>query len=291
MTTGGKNLSDLAIINSSSKPQQQKDIFTVTIKAIKSSGAVVEMPNGETGWLPAYEIDANFREYQDFKAQGKDYLGKTIPVIKLSDRYGQKNIVSCIRVDNDPWEEVYSWKDNEVLIMEVTGINESQVIGLIKPGIRAMIWLDTLKRILPISWGEFAKPLIGDEVAGYFHPNSVDHENRILILDIVSYARSLGSVSKALMSSIIELETQNSSSQINAQIENSLIRSRFQDALFKNIQYVLIVDDDDVFRNSLKNFINQKGCTVIDCRSESEASLKIKERKADFHLGAVFPTV
>jgi len=265
-----------------------KNVFTVIVMELKSSGALVEMPNGEMGWIPAFEIDANFKEHQDFRNIGKEYLNKKLSVIRIEDHHGQTNIVSHIRVNQDPWDEVLTWKENTVLTMEISTSNELKVIGIIKPGIRGEIKTDSLKGLLPNSWGDFARPLIGDEVAGHFHANAVNYSSRILTLDMVGYIKSLNTVSKLLVPSPTEFEVGSSSYQINTPSENDLIRSRFKSIVLKNIHYILLVDDDDSFRNSLKSFLEEeKHCEVIDCKSETDAIEKIKGRKTDFHLAII----
>jgi len=169
------------------------------IEELKASGAIVRLPDGQTAWLPAYEMYADFKLHEDFRERGKDQVGKEIDVIEINMAFSNRQkCVSYIRVNDDPWKHVGYWNDRSVKVMEVSAIIGNWVLGIISPGINAKISLNSTKGLLPESWNHFERPLPGDEAAGWFCKDKVDNDNRFVILDFAGYVRSQVSVKDAL---------------------------------------------------------------------------------------------
>ncbi|MFA5191247.1 MAG: response regulator [Verrucomicrobiia bacterium] len=258
------------------------------ITQIKASGAVVKLigpAEEQDAWLPGHEMYADFHLHQDFRERAQDLLGKEIEVVELGSAFGQRQkLVSHVRVANDPWNAVASWKDGEIKVMEVTAVTKGRAIGLIRPGIRAEVDLEGLEDLLPSSWGNFARPIIGDEVAGFFCLRNADAEKRVVVLDVSGYVRS----PVALADAVASVDTAAAIEAV-APAEHLLEfdSSLHQDPPVEDINRILFVDDDKCLLTAISKFLTSMGCTVVACGTEEEATSAIRNREEDFDLAVI----
>jgi CheY-like chemotaxis protein len=207
-------------------------------------------------------------------------------VVQFEVGFGRDEImVSHIRVENDPWQEVSNWTDGEVKVMEVLARTGTQALGLIQPGIRGRVRFNsggTLWR----GWGKFGVPLPGDEIAGCFRTGRVDQANRIVELDVPGYV-----CSEVLISEVLRAETEDIAALPNNVISEAddveSDRSRFQRSALGNISRVLIVGDDGPFLNSISGFLVELGFNVTACETAGRAQEACAQTPQPFDLAII----
>ncbi|MHC4481038.1 MAG: hypothetical protein ACYS1C_08755, partial [Planctomycetota bacterium] len=172
-----------------SLPQRRpgREVLEATVREIKASGALVELPDGQEAWLPACEIHADFHPHEDLRDRPDPRPGRQLDVVGFGAAFGgRRRLVSHIRVSDDPWDAVAAWQDGQIKAMEVTATTAARAIGLIAPGIHAEVHLPALEEQLPPRWRGIGRPLVADEVAGVFRHENVDHDKRIVLLDVAA---------------------------------------------------------------------------------------------------------
>ena len=235
-------------------------------------------------WLPGREMFPDFRPVEDFCARAAHLLNQEIEVVELGSAFGQGHkLVSHVRVANDPWSNVAAWNDGDIKVMEVTAVTGERAIGFIQPGIRAEFVLATTHPLLPYSWGNFAKPAIGDELAGFFRRHHVDNQNRVVALDIEGYVRSRVAVADNLVS-VEALRVIDVAARAPKEHDTNHF---FADRRMKDIHTVLFVNDDDSFRKGVSELLSSKGCKVVASGTLNQALRAISEREEDFDLAII----
>lgn len=261
------------------------------VKELKASGALVELPDGQTARLPVYEIYPDFKPYEDFHERAKDLVGQEIEVIEIQDpirsRSGQR-LVSYIRAKDDPWKGVSSWSEGDVKVMEVVAKTKERVMGIVSPGIRAEILLKPAWELLKVpSWQRFGSPLVGDEVAGLFHKDGIDEQNHIVTFDYAGFVRSGISVKKLL--SLYGQETVGAFTTVdNLHFGDSVGQGDLGNLrVLHGVDSILIVDDDKVFLNSLRTFLESRVRKAVACETYEDAVNAIKADSAEFDLAII----
>jgi len=250
--------------------EQESQILICRVKYIRSSGALVELPDRRVGWMPAQETYPDFKPHDDFPKRARELQDMDIEVVELGTTFGgRQTLVSHVRARNDPWTSIATWRNGDVKVMEVGTTTKTHAIGVIEPGIRARVRVEA-SSMLPQSWNGFDMPLPGDTVAGFFYQDQVDHDNRIVELDYAAYVRSEVSVGNILSPSLGN-SAPSASSTDSSSCEYGSDRRATAKAALRDIQTVLIVDDDRSFLGSLCNFMNGLGCQVLSADSQAGA--------------------
>jgi signal transduction histidine kinase/CheY-like chemotaxis protein len=271
------------------KKTSEPEKLVVIVKTLKPSGALVDLPGGESAFLPGHEMFPDFKPYEDFRERGKSLRGKKIEAVEFQDpiRSDQK-LVSHIRATNDPWKNVSTWSDGDIKVMEVDAKTKDRVMGIIDPGIRAEVLLNPAWEVLKSeSWKRFGTPLVGDEIAGIFHENKIDNQNRIVILDYANIIQSHMSIKKFL--SLYDIETITVLNRLN-NLFNRNVKNKDEFEIFKNLRgigNILLVDNDTVFLNSLREFLEGRARRVIACETYGDALREIKNYTDDLDMAII----
>jgi signal transduction histidine kinase/DNA-binding response OmpR family regulator len=266
------------------------EILTAIIREIKTSGAWVTLKDGRRRWLPGTELYADLKPHDDFIARAQGLTGKEIPVIELTgDSLGFKHgIVSHVRAGNDPWLQVKTWLNSALKIMEITATTPSRAIGLISPGIRGEIRLDTLSGLNP-PWSDFAVPLPGDEVAAFFSSNRIDNLLRLITLDYSGYIQSSVGLKDVLLDAPVSLGAASSSSPLGLYTDQWTTAIHAYD--LRHIKSILIVDNDPGILQLSELFsTDYKVCACSDMDSArriiDDQEFRIDLAILDLHLGS-----
>lgn len=272
----------------SQEDQSPEQVLRGVVKEVKAGGARVELPHGEIGWLPGNEMYADFKPHDDFRERGSGLEGTEIEVIKVaSDFDDDQTLVSHIRVENDPWDAVASWQDGEVLVMEVVSLTGVRALGIVEPGVRAEVRLDAMDDLLPASWKGFQKPLPGDEVAGRFEIDEVDHRNRVITLDFAGYVRDDVSLQHVLLPSVAGTRGGDVASRRAESGPPTSEQNFWANAELRSIKEILVVDDNRPFLEPLCGFLISKGCEVVGCVSYDEAEHVVSDPDSEFDLALI----
>lgn len=132
------------------------------IKRLRSRGARVALPS------VAAELVADIKPGQDLREVSSWCEGDWLPVVAYAEvEHGKRTqkLVSHIRIRYDPWNKVAGWQEDVVKTKEVTMVTAAGALGLIEPGIRGQVLLDTLKPVSPPHLRNFSRILPGDVVA------------------------------------------------------------------------------------------------------------------------------
>ena len=273
--------------NRADEPEKMK----VRVKEVKALGVMVALSDDQTAWLPVHEIYPDFKPHEDFRMRAKDLLGQEIEVIEIQDpirsRSGQR-LVSYIRAKDDPWKGVASWSEGDVKVMEVVAKTKERVMGIVPPGVRAELLLKSAWELLKVpSWQRFGSPLVRDEVAGLFHKDGIDEQNRIVAMDYAGFVRSGISVKKLL--SLYGQETVGAFTEVdNLHFGDSVGQGDLGNLrTLHGVDSILIVDDDVVFLNSLRVFLESRVSKVVACETYKDAADAIEAGNADFDLAII----
>ena len=122
------------------------------IKRLRSRGARVALPS------VAAELVADIKPGQDLREVSSWCEGDWLPVVAYAEvEHGKRTqkLVSHIRIRYDPWNKVAGWQEDVVKTKEVTMVTAAGALGLIEPGIRGQVLLDTLKPVSPPPSSQF----------------------------------------------------------------------------------------------------------------------------------------
>jgi CheY-like chemotaxis protein len=244
--------------------ENERAVLKAYVEDIRASGALVSLSNGQRAWLPAEELYADYNPHSiKFRDRARDLKGKEITVVVYAIAFPREILVSHIRVGNDPWKIVATWRDGDIKIIDVFVKTKKRAIGIIKPGIRACIRFCE-RSLLPPSWNSFDVPLPGDEIAGYFHKKQIDESHRMVELDYAGYIQSNVSLTD-ILTEPVDSETF-SINKLSLDVSETE-KSRREVGTFNRI---LIVDDDKPFLDALGCYMTDLGCQVFACLTEEE---------------------
>jgi len=267
------------------EPRKQK----ARVKELKASGAVVRLPGRKRAWLPGHEMYPNFKPFEDFRERGKGLVGTLLDVVEFQDPIeSSQTLVSHIRATNDPWKSVLSWSKGEVKIMEVVSKTRKRVMGITPSGVRAEVFLEPVREALESpSWQGFGTPLVGDEIAGVFHKDKVDEQNRTVTLDYAGFIQSgitindLFSLYGQEITAASVITYDESSENIEGRYELGNIRALHE------IDSILLVDDESVFLHSLEEFLKSRVGKVLACETYIDAAKALEEHGDDLDLAII----
>jgi len=242
--------------------------FDVKIKKITARGLRVELEDGSEGWLPAdewsyeqgvWEQDQSELKQDDLicvvawgKALEEDLLG-------LSQR----------RVERNPWDNVTSSWYGQRKHFAVTRLLRRYAIGEIEPGLQARIDLqpfDSFVRARDKSnfWENHIWVALGDVLGGIvrgirFPPK---YDDPMIILDADSLLMEIDK-NPAILMGFSRFVDQTHPVQ-KAQIPDLPDQA-------PNVNHIFLLDNEDHFRHSVSDLLEESGYKVTKAASEEEA--------------------
>jgi len=252
-------------------------IHKAKIKKIMASRILVELDDKTGAWLLGQELSSEYDPTIELTKQNLCKVDQEIDVIVYGREVGGKQkLVSAIRVKNDPWDKVRTWQDHELKEMEVHSVTPRRAFGKIEPGIEGYVDLKELYEQInfPPSWDNFKIVFPRDCVAGYVKASQIDHENRLIKLDVISYIKSLAGVSEFL-------KTTDSHKIVAVESHEQREESKQLKWDFSGIHRIVLVDDDEAFADDLGNFLKELGVNVDAFHSEEEFNEALRSQRLD----------
>jgi len=289
------------------EPLDQKAVLATVVEILHQCAAVV-MPDGTKASLAWKEIWPTFRIHdkpEDFKvveelhdgtpvvravtggagAQGKPIAdGDKLFVVPCGHAFGHgyRTSVSHLRVFNNPWDAVATWKDKEVKSFIVESVTKTHALGVIAPGVRARIPLEGLDSLLPEgSWHGHQIPLQGDELAGWFLHENVDADEQVVTLNFLDYIQSTVAISDVLGATVTPTQLLVSDGEDDRISTLTRLASRLR------INTVLLLDDDADFLKSLGQYLENLGITVLSCNTDTSAKTMIDQQGMELDLAVI----
>ncbi len=123
-------------------------------------------------------------------------------------------------------------------------------------------------------------------MAGFYRPADVDDQRGVIYLDVASYIKSQVSDQDVFSPAPSKTEC---FQQREATIEHSNISTSVRSQLraLQKIERVLVVDDDEAFRNSFCQALVGQGCDVTARGNKDDATAAIATGDADFDLAFI----
>jgi len=215
------------------------------VNRIAANGVVVELADGQSAWLPEYEIVLDSDVDIDLEAECP--IGSQFPVIICDREVGgsKRFIVSKARVEFDPWTETVNWNEGEVKQMKVKVVTSSKVYGPIKPGIEGVVSTTESKKHFGARYGNHCNIYAGDFLMGRI--TEIAQDTRLVHLDIVSYESDV-EARKFDVSKIFSIERDDD------------VQTGYQydaDIFPVGIDSMLVVDDDPLFLNPVCDYFRE----------------------------------
>ncbi len=255
------------------------------IKEIKASGVLVELENGEEGWLSGHELSLNYEHNIDLNNQNLCKVDQELEVVCYSLEIGKgRRLVSHIRANNDPWKKVKDWQNREVKEMKVYSVTNKLAFGKIESGIEAFITLsDVLPNdTVPESLRAFSEISPGDSIAGYVYKDKIELDNRLVPLDFLSYIKDNIDISEFLP------------------IINKVNLKRFSDNLIykiadydpkyiksDSINNIFVLDNEDVILNGIVKYLKSCGYNVYQSSNERDCKSFFQNEDIDIDLSII----
>lgn len=238
------------------------------IVEIKAAGAVVTLDNNKKAWLPGQELSTRYNPLLKLSDQELCSEGQELEVIEYGKELGGGyTLVSHIRVDNDPWNKVRTWQDNEVKEMRIQAVTASRAYGVIDSGVRGFVEIDNINKYIPFprSWKHFKTISPGDIIAGYVKINEIDFQNRLVKLDPTEYLKNLKNIPDCL-------PVLNTDSAIIPPKEKFQTYENYQwtSNLPSEIQHLFVVDDDELFLKEMGDYLESCGIETTRASSKDE---------------------
>ncbi|MFH0734727.1 MAG: ATP-binding protein [bacterium] len=233
------------------------ELVSAKISKIKSSGAIVILPNDEEAWIPAIEFSSKYEPSKDFDLQGLCEENDIVNVIVYGKEIGgNKKLVSVLRRINDAWSNIDSWEDGEIKQLKINSVTNNYAFGYIDEGIEGVINLSYFYKNIkfPHSWENLKFINNGDTVAGYFYKRNVNIDNRIIELDILNYIKNNVNISNFL-------SLFSGRNFINF-IDTLFFTENEATFNYDNITSVVIFEDNKNFAYDLKNYLNTLGIST-----------------------------
>lgn len=239
---------------------------------VKASGATVQLENGEEAWLPGVELSTLFNPAQALSKQSSCTEGDVLDVVVYGrEMGGERTLVSCVRVHDDPWDKVRAWQNGEVKEMVITSVTRDKAFGQIDTGIQGYIELEELyedkKRCrFPRSWDDIKVVAVGDAISGYVYTRSVNEKKRLVKLDVLSYITELEGISRTLP--VL------SDSPGESMIDTEAIIKDPTDLFIPElpeVRHMLVVDDYQQFTIEVSEYLTDCGIATAAVVSKEEA--------------------
>ena len=295
-----------------SSTSEPSGVVLARVRELDHSAAVVDLEGDEEALLPWKNVWPDFKihdEYDCFRVVEEQTDGKTIvqPVrgggggsdaqgraIAVGDRLrvvpcvdrdfgkGKRKIVSHILVNGDPWNAVATWQSGDVKAFAIECVTDSWAWGRIPPGVRARASLCGLVGTLQDErWPGHQVPVPGDQIAGWYLPEMVDHEKRVIALDYIGYVRSQVSLKENFgVSASHPVTNQDAFDGSPNLLADLVVRAK--------ISTLLVVDDDEALCSSLSQYLHEQcGVETLSCVDEQCALRAIEERGADIGLAII----
>lgn len=242
-------------------------IHRAKITKIRASRVVVEFEDGSEAWLPGQELSSRYVPSIELSKQNLCEVGEELDVMTYGTEVGgETRLVSHIRIQNDPWDKVKSWRRGTLKEMEVLSVTQTIAFGRIEPGIEGYVDLSELYAQIPFprTWHNFKAVVPRDTLAGYVDVTCINHEDRLVKLDVASYIKSLEGESEFLGSSMSAEVLVEEAPQPQNQIEPS-------DGLLPGPVHALVVDDHRILLDGLSSYLTEVGVEVSQAGSKTEA--------------------
>ena len=251
--------------------QDKEKMKRAKVIKIKASGVIVQLEDDKEAWLPGPELSTKYNPSQALSKQSLCSEGEELEVIECGREFGgERKLVSHIRVENDPWDKVKEWKDNDVKEMEIHSVTVSRAFGKIEPGIRGYIELaelyDEKDSLFPRSWSDFKTAAVGDIIAGYVNTGGTNNERRLVKLDVISYIKNLRDI-PGVLPVLSKIPVEISPAQ---ESEVKTRRDWFMPGL-PEVSHMLVVDDSEKFSEEISIYLNDSGIEAAAAVSKDEA--------------------
>ena len=285
----------------------QKDIIKTSINNLKKDDLVegkiinlfpyvfvVELTTKRKGFIPIEEL--SWEEEELTNPQKYFKIGDTIKALVYDIDYtkDKKLILSRRLAIKDPWKDIdKNFKAGNIVKAIVKVVTKKTVFSEVAKAVSAKSWLDRLHTQIEIDRRLENETLLlpGDTILGKIY--SIDKSNRQIKMDIVGNYGYLSENHKLIVKkhfgilqesaekeNEIESYISNARHQASNQFNKILDFSYFQ----KNIQNILIVDDDKKFCSNLKDALSLIGFHVAMKHSGTETINLFQEGKRDFDL-------
>lgn len=266
---------------------RENKIFQARIEKIHRSGALVRLSaTGPQAWVPAREIEPELGHDGDLLECEALQVGQELPVVIYgqADYQGRRErLASHIRAVKDPWDGVRLWSNDDVKTMEVDLVTGERALGVIAPGIRGQVVLETLANAFPPAWQEFVKLRPGDKVAGFVSKEEIDHQRRIVTLDVAKFAKSKISVETVLSPGLTAGNQRVIASEVPRD-GGAVGRPNLNHPLRR----LLVVDNDRELGNNIREHLIGYGCQeVLLAISEVEAKQLLDSQREPLDLAII----
>lgn len=235
------------------------------IVEIKAAGAVVLLENNEKAWLPAQELSTRYITGQKLTRQELCSPGQELEVMVYGKELGGKRkLVSHIRIGNDPWYKVKSWKDGDAREMKIHSVTANRAYGSIESGITGFVELAEIYEDVsfPRSWKHFKHICVGDIIAGCVKTDEIDSRNRLVKLNTPEYLRNMEHIPGFLP--ILKKGVFNTAPGKEANTRNHWDWLTFSPT---GLQNILVVDDDELFLHEMSSYL--ESCDIKVTRATS----------------------
>ena len=230
-----------------------------------AGGALVLLENQAKAWLPGQELSTHYNPSRKLSEQNLCSEGQELEVTVYGKELGgRQQLVSHIRVSNDPWDKVNTWSDNEAKEMEVHSVTANHAFGMIESGIRGVADLADIYGgvSFPRSWKHFKTISAGDVIAGYVKKSEIDFEQRLVKLAPAEYIKNL-----SYIPGFLPILQKGPAGQAGMEEDGTGKNREWITRLPPGIQHILVVDDDELFLKEMGDYL--ESCDIEITRSGS----------------------
>jgi DNA-binding response OmpR family regulator len=240
------------------------------IVEIKAGGAIVLLENQAKAWLPGQELSTQYNPLRKLSEQNLCTEGQELEVVVYDKELGGiYQLVSHIRVSNDPWNKVNNWPDNEAKEMAVHSVTENHAYGVIESGIRGVVDLADIYRSIsfPRSWKHFKTISAGDVIAGYVKKSGIDFERRLVKLAPAGYIKNL-----TYIPGFLPILKKGPPAEAGTEETSPGKNREWITRIPPQIRHILVVDDDELFLKEMGDYLDSRDIETTRARSRDEVN-------------------
>lgn len=242
------------------------------------SGLFVELDTNEKAWLPVAEIKPEAILTNQKSVLSSFTINDNFKVKIIAYDFARRTkIVSKYRVEYDPWDETNDWEIGDKKELKVTCVVRNRAFGFIKNGIEGIAPFSNISNNLIANWEDFKRITAGDTILGKIV--RIEKLSRFVELDFgCLLSEPIDDIWGYDQSQLSDLSP--GLKKLDSETEISVSSSRAPKRHLKNIENVLVVDDEAELLSYLASDLNSWGLKVISKSSEISSIEYLKSEEA-----------